>query len=851
MLRRLRAGFRRDAVADEIRDEMAFHLEMRIEERMQQGWSRAEAERLVRRRFGNVARLHDEGYDVRGGGVLETVAQDVRHCVRQLRRKPAYATAVILTLALGMSLIATLSSIVDAAWLRPLPYVAADRIGDVTFEMEPVDGHTPISNPSVQDVAALQTLTSVFAAVGTSHALEERPVLDTGEPERVSALTASDGYFEALGATPLIGRTFVADDGRQGAEAVVVLGHAYWRRRFGGAPDVIGQRVTVDGVRSTIVGVAPPDFHRATHVWRPMPAYDDRASMRGSGASVIVRLQDGVTWEDARMALEAAARQLPPARYVGRVSSVRLEPIYNEMIDRTRDAVWLIAAGVLVLVVLVGVNVSGLVYADGVTRRHELAIRASLGAGRGRLVRQQLTDATVLALIACVVGLVVAAVALNAFLSVLPLELPPHASPVIDLRTMGATLLCGVLAAWVVTAWPAWRLAGFNLREWLEGRMPDVRTGWFGRPGQVSVFLQVTLAVVLLVGGGLLLRSLDKLLSVDLGFEPDAVHVLDVAPLDPSPVVWAQYYPALVERLRALPGVESVGATDWIPLRPLMAVMAVAPDGGPALDPAGVTPGVLEAMGVRVLDGRLLAATDEGQPVAVLSAAAAREVFGEIEVVGRTVDLGAPHTVIGVVSDIRGWGPAADPQNVAYTWLHPHTFMPPSVVMRLTGAGPSIAEIRATATSIGPKVFVERMRPAAALLTESTEKPRERSALLSLLAIFGLVLALVGVAGVTAQAVARRTREIGVRMACGATPRQVVGAVATDTLKPALIGLIVGFGASFYFGGVLERYLFQITLTDPVTMAIVGGVVVVSAAVVAWVPARHAARVDPVVALRQ
>lgn len=781
---------------------------------------------------------------------METIGQDVRHCLRQLRRKPAYATAVIATLALGMGLIATLSSIVDAAWLRPLPYVSADRIGDVTFEMEPTDGQTHTLNPSVQDVAALQALTSVFAAVGTYHAYEDRPIVDTGEPERVIALTASDGYFEALGAVPAPGRTFVPGDGKQGAEAVVILGHAYWRQRFAGATDVIGQRVTIDGVRTTVVGVAPPDFHRAAHVWRPMPAHDDRASMRGSGASVIVRLQGGVTWEDARLALEATARQLPPARYVGRATGATLEPIYREMIDSTRDAVLLIAAGVLVLVVLVGVNVSGLVYADGVVRRHELAIRASLGAGRGRLVRQQLTDATVLALAACVVGLVVAAVALDAFLAVLPLELPPHAAPVIDLRTMAATLLCGVLTAWMVTAWPAWRLAGFNLREWLEGRMSDVRKGWFGRPGQVSVFLQVTLAVVLLAGGGLLLRSLDRLLSVDLGFDPDAVHVLEVAPLDPSPVVLAQYYPALVERLRGLPGVDRVGATDWIPLRPQMVFQAMAPD-GPDLNPAGVTPGVLEAMGVRVLGGRLLTATDEGQPVVVLSEAAAREVFGEVDVVGRSVGLGRPHTVVGVVSDIRGWGPASAPQNVVYTWLQPHPFMLPSVVIRIFGAGPSMAEIRAAAASVGPRVIVERMRPATALLTENTEQPRERSTLLSLLAVFGLVLALVGVAGVTAQAVARRTREIGVRMACGATPGQVVRAVAADTLKPVLLGLLAGLGASLYFGRILDRYLFQITLTDPVTMAVVGGIVAVSATAVAWIPARRAARVDPVLALRQ
>lgn len=850
MLRRLRAFLRRDAIADEIREEYAFHLEMRIEDRMQQGWSRTEAERLVRRRFGNVVRLHDEGYDVRGAGIVETVVHDFHQSVRYLRRKPAYATAVIATLALGMGLVATLSSIVDAAWIRPLPYVAADRIGDVSFTMEPTDGHVSEMNPSVADVAALQALTSVFAAVGTYHALEDRPVVDLQEPERVIGLRASHGYFEVLGAQPVLGRTFAAHDGQRGAEAVAILGHAFWRQRFNAAADVIGRRLAIDGVHVTVVGIAPPDLHRAAHIWRPMSTDDDRAAMRGTGATVWVRLQEGVTWADARPALVVAARQLPPARYVGRVTDVTLEPVYREMVDQTRDAVILIAAGVLALVLLVGVNVAGLIYADGAGRRQELAVRTSLGAGRGRLVRQQLTEATVLAVLACALGLLVAALAHDAILALLPLRLPPHAAPAIDGRTMLVTSLCGVATAWIVTAWPAWRLTSLNLREWLEGRMPDVRRGWLTRPGQVSVFLQVALAVVLLAGGGLLLRSLDRLLRVDLGFEPDRLHVLEVAPLDASPAVWEQYYPALVKRLRGMPGIESVGATDWIPLQPRMVVMAVAPEGGPDLDVAGVTPGVLEALGVRVLGGRLFAPSDNGQRVVVLSEAAAREVFGERDVVGRTANLGTPHTVIGVVSDIRGQGPRAGPQKVAYTWLAPNAFDPPSVAIRMSGDGPSLDELRAAAASVGPRVIVERMRPVTALLSENTEAPRQRSALLLLLGAFGLALALVGIAGVTAQAVARRTREIGVRIACGATPGQVVRRVASDTLYPALLGLVAGLAIGFWAGGILERYLFQITLTDPVTMAAVGGMVVISAAIVAWIPARHAARVDPVLALR-
>jgi predicted permease len=851
--RRAKALFRRDVIADEISEEMRFHLDMRAEELRRRGWSEAESIRLARHWFGNVTRLRDEGYDVRGGGVLETVWQDVRYGIRRLGRRPTFAVAAVGTLSLGMALVAVLLSIVDAAWLRPLASGNPDRVMSVMLQFDATGGRARefSLSPSVVDLEALRSATAAVAAVGSYHAFEERLVLDDGEPERVRTLSATAGYFEAMDAVPVLGRTFTQDDGRAGAEDVVILGFGMWRQRFGGAADVIGTRVSLEGHPATVIGVAPHDFHHSTQLWRPVPTHDDRAARRGSGARVIARLHPGVTVTDASRILDQSLENMHRDAF-GVPTQVVFEPVYDDVVGDTRDAVQLIGLAVLVLVALVGVNVAGLVYAEGATRRQELAVRASLGAGRGRLIRQLLTDAALLAIGAAVLGMCVSAVSLNGLLAILPLELPPHVIPEIDIRVMSATMVVGVVTAWLVAALPAWRLTRMQLREWIDGRIPDSRSGRFGRPGQLVVAVQVTLAVILLAGGGLLVRTLDQLLSVDLGLDPDAVHVLEVTPLDPAGSVWETYYPALVDRLRAIPGIEAVGASDWIPFAPTMLVMALDPDeDGPDLTPAGVTPGLLEALGVTVLNGRAFSQTDVGQPVVVLSESAAREVFNDTDVVGRVIDWPVPHSVIGVVSDVRGWGPESKPQNIAYMGLVPHALTPPAIVFRAGASRPSLPELRSLASSIGPRAIVERVRPLSALLDDNIRAPRQRTALLMLLAGLGLVLALVGVGGVTAQSVVRRTRELGLRLSFGATSGQVVRLVARDTILPSLAGLAVGLVIAYFGGRLLEEYLFQVSPTDRWTMAAVGIVVVVVTTVVAWVPARRASRVDPVEALRE
>jgi putative ABC transport system permease protein len=852
LVSRLRAVWRRNGVADEIAEEMQFHLEMRIDELEQRGLSPAEARRAASRRFGNVAVLRDRGYDIRGGGFLETVATDIRFAWYLLQRRRIYSIAAILTLALGIGLTSALVSIVDATWLRPLPFPEPDRLMRVRLTVEDPVRRSEISDPSLADVRALRAST-VLEQIGQRTTWEERLVLDDGQPERTKVLTMSEGYADVFGVAPVAGRAFVESDARQGAPPVAILGHAFWQRRFAADLSVIGRTILVGNVSRTVVGVLPPVVHRDTHIWIP-DARPAETQHRDGGAETYARLRTGVTLQEAERALSAAARGWPVAPKAPGVTGVTLTPVYDEAIESTREGVTLIAVAVLLLVLLVSVNVAGLIFADGVERRREFAVRASMGAGHRRLVRQLLTEAAVMGAIASVLGIGVAWWSLDSLVAVLPIDFPPHASAGMNARVLVITVTAAVVTIIAITLWPAWQLTRSPLIEIMSGAAQQRPTPWPRALGRGLIAVEVALAVVLLTGGGLLIRSLDRLLSVDLGFRPEAIQTLEVTPLDPSPAVWAQYFPAALTALRGVPGVAAAGAIDGMPLgNNGLIVMAASPEGGGAMDDvtlAGVTPGYLEAMGVAVIAGRTFTEQDRGGNVVVIDATLARRLFPDGGAVGKTVELETPMTVIGVVSSVRDTPRTGN--TTIYTWLTPHSFLPPTIVLRSVDGKPLSQEmLRAAVQSVGTRVLVERIRPGTDLLNDTVANSRHRTVLLSLLAGLGLLLTLIGTAGVTAYAVARRTQEVGIRIAFGATPGNVVRSMTAEALKPILFGLAAGSACAYFASTALTRFLFQTAARDPGTMVTVAATLFVSTLLAAWLPARRAARVDPVAAIRE
>jgi predicted permease len=864
LVARLRALARRNVVADEIRDEMEFHLAMRAAEYEARGLSPDAARRLARRRFGNLAVMRDRGYDVRGGGMLETILQDLRYGVRALAARRGYTVVAVLTLAAGIGVSTALFSVIDAAVLHPLPFPHPEEL--VSIDVSAMTGtHRFTLGPSMLDVRAWRESASrVVAHVGMQHlAFGRQHVLDTGgEAARVSVRNVSDDELEVYGVTPALGRALTADDLRPGAAPAILLGHAYWQQRFGASPAVVGRSVRLDSAPAVVVGVLPAGFDTHIDVWRPFTRDSAANRQRGSGASVYARLRPGVTTDDAARALTAVTRHAGVESGDGS-AAVFVRSLYGETTAGQGATLTLLVAAVVLILVIACVNVAGLLVARGAARETELAIRASIGASRPRLVRQLLTEALLLALVGGVVGVIAAGLSLQAIVSIVPLSLPDSASATLNVRVLGfAVALCGICAVLFGT-WPAMRLSRASLTPSLSSAGRRHGPALSRRGGQALIAVEVALAVVLLAGAGLVVASFARLLRIDVGFDPDAVVTMGVEPLDPTPAVLGDYYPALLAAVRRLPGVEAAGAGDNLPLGGISTFMparAGGAVGGVTL--TKVLPGFFEALGLRVVEGRTFVAADESSaaPVVVISERAAHELFSTGSALGRQVRLmgrrsAPPRQVVGVVSDVRNSVRGTRRDAAAYvlydTASSTAMSRPLSLVLRTSSLTPALADgLRRAAESIGPRVFVDRIRTGADWFDDRIVTEHDRTELIGLLGALGLLLALVGVASVTAYTVARRTQEIGVRMTFGARPGQVVTTMMVDAARPVAIGLAIGLIGAFFGTRVVASFLFETTVHDPATFAAVVATVIVSAALAAWLPARRAARVDPVVALR-
>ena len=539
---RFRALFRRDATTDEIREELNFHVQMRTEEYARQGLDTRAAQQAALRRFGNVAVIQDRGYDERGGGVMETMLQDVKYALRQLGRQPSFAILAGLTLALGIGVSTALFSVIDAALLRPLPYPNPEQLITLDVEETGRDGKSGRYAPSMVDIRTWRTLTGIISHAGMGRVTGTvPPIVDTGTPERLTVAEASEGFLETYGITPILGRAIQEDDTRTGAPAVALLGHAYWQRQFGGDPNVLGRGIRIQGRPVTIVGVLPAGFYTETAVWQARQLNSVMLDRRGSGTPVIARLRPGVTLAQARAALDAVT---PAASLVGPTTvpaRVVTESMYENETRQFGATINTLSMAVGLILIIACVNVAGLLLARGATRHVELAIRAAIGAGRGRLVRQLLTESLLLALAGALAGVLLAYASLDWLVALIPLTLPAN-SPV----AINATVLAFALGLTVVTALlfglvPALKLSGapklISTMLAVGGRSGAPLSK---RAGQWLIGIEVALALVLMMGAGLIVRSFARLVSVDLGFDTANVLALEVEPLEQTASVTAR-----------------------------------------------------------------------------------------------------------------------------------------------------------------------------------------------------------------------------------------------------------------------------------------------------------------------
>ncbi len=860
---RLRALVRRDATIDEIHEELQFHVQMRTDEFERGGLDAPAARQAALRRFGNLSLIQDRGYDVRGAGVLETIVQDVKYALRQLRQHPSFSIVAVLTLALGIGVSTALFSVMDAALLRPLPYPNPEELVTLAVEEANQSGRPSRYAPSITDIRSWRTLSTIISHAGMGRVSGFVPlIVETGTLQRLTVAEASEDFLETYGILPILGRGIQLDDTRAGAPAVALLGHAFWQREFGSDPNVLGRVLRIQNQPVTIVGVLPAGFYSDTAVWQAKQFSGPLLENRGSGTPVIARLRPGVSLAQAAMALDTLTSPSALSGPTPASARVVIESMYDDETGQFGATIRTLSMAVTLILVIACVNVAGLVLARGATRDVELAIRASIGAGRGRLIRQLLTESLLLALAGTVTGVLLAYVSLDSLVALIPLSLPPNSPVAINVTVLtfalglavGTALLFGLVPALKLSRAP--RTLSTMLSVGGRSSAPLSR-----RAGQWLIAIEVTLAVVLLTASGLIVRSFAKLVSLDLGFDAANVLTLEVEPLDESAPLRREYYSSLADALRGLPEVASAGAIDHMGLSGGGRYGFGQADTGAQV--AGfqrtVLPGYFEAMGVRPLAGRLFEDADRvtGEYV-IVNAAASQQYFGG-NAIGHTIrsteTTPRDWRIVGVVPNIRHGGPEWRVAPEMYVVPDPSASDPSSMtlamVMRLrNGASLPPDRLKQIAEAQGPRVLVGEAKPAAALIRQQVAKPRDRMLLLTLLGAFGLLLTLVGIFSMTAYAVARRTREIGVRVAFGARPAQVVAVMIRDAVWPVVLGLGAGLMGTYYATRLIRSFLFETPAHDPTTLLVVVALLGLAASLAAWLPARRAALVDPVSALR-
>lgn len=792
---------------------------------------------------------------------------DLRYALRALRRAPGFTVAVVLTLALGIGVNSAIFSVVHSVLLRPLPYASPERLV-VLYGRYPEFGRTSTSLPDFQDWrAGSRTFEQMAARHNAAFVLTGE-----GEPERMIADRVTSNFFATLGVRPLLGRVFLPDEDRIGGDdRVVVLSHGYWQRRFGGDPRVIGRQIQLSGRPWTVVGVAPPGFRygRAVDLWAPTRA-DTTLPRRAEFLDVIGRLEPGVTVTQASADVAAVVQRLAE-QYPATNAKIKSEVIglQEDLVGGVRPALFAFMGAVLLVLLIACANVANLLLARAATRDREVAVRFAVGAGRGRLVRQLLTESMVLALLGGIVGIGLASWGVAALSATSVQFLPRQHEIGMDPTVVVFSLLLALGTGLLFGLAPAIRLSGGALHASLREGGRGSTGGALARVRSALVLGEVALALVLLVGAGLLIRSFEKLTRVDLGFEP--AGVLTYSLTFPSAkfrdeAQLPSLYEAMLGRTRALPGVRSAALSADLPMGGANYLAysikgqpprASRPDAAPEdVQPFAVSPDYFGTLHIPLRRGRLFDATDgpTAPRVAVINEEMVRTVFGDRDPIGSQLTFGNPddwRTIVGVVGNVAQEGVTAKP----YAQLYEAIQQVPGRVVYMslrTDQDPVLlaSSARNAVRAIDSDVLVNDMQPLEARVAQNIARPRLSVWLLVGFATVALILAAVGIYGVMAYTVAQRTKEIGVRMALGADPVAVKRLVVWQGMQPALLGVGVGLLAAFATSRLIASLLYGVSALDPVTFVLVPLFLATIALLATYVPARHATRVSPTVALQ-
>lgn len=854
----------------EIDDELQFHIDEKTQDNIDSGMRPDEARREAMRRFGGRAGTREETRDANVLVTTESVFRDIGLAIRNLRKQPAFALTAILTLALGIGATTSIFTVVYNVLLRPLPFPASDRV--IALAYQPNDSGYWVHPGMVDEhYAVLREADHGFemtATFGSSPAT----LTGAGDPVRLSATAVTSDFFPVLRVNAALGRVFVpAEAESETSDPVVVLGHDIWTSRFGADPGIVGGRVTLDGVSHMVVGVMPKGFvyPDQSAVWRPLVfRLNPRLSyMR----PVIARLKEGTTLAQAQAAWATYTSNLrpTPGRRGEWVSQV--VPLKEAIVGNVRSTLLIFAGAVALVLFIACANVSNLLLMRTLARRQEIATRLSLGAARGRVLRQLLTETSVLALLGGVAGTLVTLVSVPALLALVPAGRLPrdheiHIDGWVLAFTFGVALISGVVLGVMPALHGIRAAASTQLREtnWATRRSDWLRNS--------LVVGEVALALVLLVGAGLLVKSFIRLNSVDLGFQPSHVMTMTVNFPElayPTPPSLQGTQRRVIEAVNSLPNVVAAGVVNWLPMGSAQIRGDVYLSDGRQVPPnyrptkAGVSAGYFPAMGIPVVRGRDFNSDDRaGAPgVLIVSTSVAGQLWPGEDAIGKRIAMSERPaaadwlTVVGVVRDVRQTGVKDDLAPAVYqpySQLKNVFFLSQvSFVARTTGdPRPLAAAMRSTLSTIDPNLAPQSMGSMESLIATTIAEPQFQTRLLVTFSTLALLLAAIGVYGVLAASVAERRREIGIRMALGARRATVVRTVLQRVVILTTVGVAVGFAGALALTRVLADMLFEIKPTDATAFLGAGTLLVVIALMAGLVPARRASTVDPVSVLR-
>ncbi|MEK6322870.1 MAG: ABC transporter permease [Acidobacteriota bacterium] len=802
----------------------------------------------------------------------DEMIQDLRYGVRMLLKKPGFTITAVLSLAIGIGANSAIFSVVNGVVLRPLPFHEPERLVRLWHDKPQANQHEILIAPD--DVIEWRNQAQSFDGIA---AYFQTGSVFTGdfEPEQVAGARVSADYFPLLGFQPILGRNFLSEETQPGKDLVLLLSHQLWQRRFGADPAIIGRTITMDHTNSyTVVGVMPPDvsFPGKSEFWKPLDLHIQvRHGMRY--LSVIARLKPGATFKQAAAELNLAnegLQQQYPEAYKG--SRIEILPLHDSVVGKVRLALMVLLGAVGFVLLIACANVANLLLARAAARQKEIAVRAALGAGRWRLIRQMLTESTLLAALGGACGLLLARWGVQALIALNPPNIPRLNQVSIDGRVLGFTFAVSLLVGLLFGLAPALQLSKPDLNRALkEGGAQAASSGQRFRGNGLRgllVVAQTALALVLLAGAGLMLKSFVKLRQVELGFDPTHAIELTIAPAFnrfPQGQRTNDYYQQMLDSINTTSGVISSAVVTGAPLGGFLMTSPILIAGRPApastdAQPAHVTvisPDYFRVVGTALKQGRFFTEHDgESKPrVAIINEAMARRYFPDGSPIGQRISLiseqDKPFEIVGVVADIKQIGLDKETQPNLYLSFRQYEVGFMNIVARSVGEPSTlIPALRSRIREVDQYAPITRVRTLEEVVSESIAQPRFYTLLLALFAGVAVILAAIGLYGVMSYAVSQRTREIGIRVALGAEPQRILRMIVGQGLLLILMGVAAGLAAAFALTRLISTLLFGVSATDPVTFAVIALTLIVVALAACYLPARRATKVDPMTALR-